>query len=506
VDCLKHFNGEFAFAILDRRQGLLFLARDRVGIKPLYFSVRGDRLWFASEIKALLPEVGAEPNQEVIENDYQVFESTWDDLTLFKNIYQVLPGHYLIWRNETLADHEYWNVPLNQYDFVTREDDLVEKLRYLLVDSVRLRLRSDVPWGVYLSGGLDSGIIACVAQPRKVFSVNFPQSSYGEKYDESAYARTVSQHISAEHYWVYPTPEGFLESIEDVIWHMDQPCATMAQYPQFLMAKEAARHVKVVLGGQGADELWGGYVRHLLLHIERRLGAAMFNGEAFCAEGLQQFRFYEPLVRHIWSDGLFEPPDKRYFRIVNRSFPRDVQTMTKWLKHFHSCNHYIDKMLYADFKTSLIPLLQVEDRVNAAASIESRLPMLDHRLIEFAFQVPPELKFKSNLTKYLLRQAAKGIVPAHVIDRKDKIGFPVPVNQWFRKELRGYVEDLLAGLRRRGIEAPSLDDATLPGAEFNRAVWANVMLELWFRVFVDRSCEAGRRSVALRTETAMASR
>jgi asparagine synthase (glutamine-hydrolysing) len=222
------------------------------------------------------------------------------------------------------------------------------------------------------------------------------------------------------------------------------------------------------------------------LHIERRLAAAMFNGESFCADGLQQFRFYEPLVRHIWADGLFEPPDLRYFRIVNRSFPRDVATMTKWSKHFQVFNHYINKMLYTDFKTSLVPLLQVEDRVNAAASIESRLPMLDHRLIELAFQVPPEIKFKHNQTKYLLRQAARGIVPDHVIDRKDKIGFPVPMNQWFQRELRGHVEDLLKSLGRRGFAVPSLDDSNLPGGEFNRAVWANVTLELWFRVFIDR--------------------
>lgn len=501
VDCLEHFNGEFAFAIYDRRNRSLFLARDRVGIKPLYYAVRGNRFWFASEIKALLPEIGAEANMEAIENDYQVFECTWDEATLFKGIHQLLPGHYLIWKNENLTDREYWNVPVNQYDFVSKEEDLVERLRYLLVDAVRLRLRSDVPVGVYLSGGIDSGLMACVAQPRDVFSINFPQGSYGEKYDESVYARTISQHISADHHWVYPTPEGFLQSIEKVIWHMDQPSATMAQYPQYAMAKEASRKVKVVLGGQGADELWGGYIRYLLLHIERRLASAMFNGEGFCAEGLQQFRFYEPLVRHIWAEGLFEPSDQRYFRIVNRSFPRDIRTMRKWTRHFDTFHHYINKMLYTDLKTSLVPLLQVEDRVNAAASIESRLPMLDHRLIELAFQVIPEMKFKNNQTKYLLRRAARGIVPDHVIDRKDKVGFPVPLNQWFRGELRGYVQTLLQGLRRRGLNVPSLDHPDLPGGEFNRAVWANVTLELWFRIFIDRSRTSASKEYAAEAQS-----
>ncbi|MBZ0253586.1 MAG: asparagine synthase (glutamine-hydrolyzing), partial [Candidatus Methylomirabilis sp.] len=264
-DCLSRLNGQFAFAIWDGRR--LFLARDRLGEKPLYYAVHDGTFLFASEIKSLLARVPARPR---IPADFAVFETCLGADTMFEGIYSLPPAHCMTYDGESVRARRWWDLEFAEPEGRS-EDDYVEELRWLLEDSVRLRLISDVPLGLFLSGGLDSAVIAALAKPEVVFSCRFP---LGEAYDEFHWAERIARHIGARQHVVTPTAEDFRSRIENIIWHLDQPIATASSIAEFMLAERAAEHVKVVLGGQGSDEIFGGYVRYLLMSAERDLGEA----------------------------------------------------------------------------------------------------------------------------------------------------------------------------------------------------------------------------------------
>ena len=256
--CVDRFNGQFAFAIYDSRdKPKLFIARDRMGEKPLYYARRNGTLFFASEIKALLTQIESEP---AIGDEFWAFEAAFEGSTIFKGIHELLPGHYMAYDGETLRFTHYWDVPNNTgVEHDRSEDDLAEELRELVISAVQVRLMADVPLGVALSGGLDSAAIACIAKPEKVFTCSFPM---GPQFDESQYAAMVAKKIGAERFTVTPTPEDFVKFMPNVIWHLDTPIATASPIGEFMVTRGAARYVKVLLGGQGADELFGGYARY----------------------------------------------------------------------------------------------------------------------------------------------------------------------------------------------------------------------------------------------------
>ena len=457
--CLDRFIGMFAFAIWDGRQ--IFIARDRLGEKPVYYWTRGDRFLFASEIKGLLVEVPPEP---ILDDSFSVLESVLEPNTLFKGIKALEPGSYLVYDGQTTTVKRYWSIPEGPIDGRSAAD-LTSELRWLLEDAVRLRLRSDVPIGLFLSGGLDSSLLAALARPKKTFTCHLP---YGPAYDESHYARLMSDAVGSEMHAATVGPDDFRRDFSRVIWHLEQPIATTSSIAEFALARLASQHVKVAIGGQGADEAFGGYVRYALLAEEERIGASPL------------FREYHPLARLLWGPQVFGPLADRYFRLIQRGVGSDAP-LQEVRRIFGRPGSLVDRMGAVDFKMTFPSLITMNDRAAAAFGVENRTPLLDHRLVEFAFRLPAELKLHCGQTKILLRQASRGLVPDAIIDRVEKKGLGVPVGRWLQNELKDWAGELSSSLERRGIQLRAAHDR----GEFDRTLFTRVSLELWFRTFID---------------------
>ena len=459
--CLDRFIGMFAFAIWDGRQ--IFIARDRLGEKPVYYWTRGDRFLFASEIKGLLVEVPPEP---ILDDSFSVLESVLEPNTLFKGIKALEPGSYLVYDGQTTTVKRYWSIPEGPIDGRSAAD-LTSELRWLLEDAVRLRLRSDVPIGLFLSGGLDSSLLAALARPKKTFTCHLP---YGPAYDESHYARLMSDAVGSEMHAATVGPADFRRDFSRVIWHLEQPIATTSSIAEFALARLASQHVKVAIGGQGADEAFGGYVRYALLAEEERIGASPL------------FREYHPLARLLWGPQVFGPLADRYFRLIQRGVGSDAP-LQEVRRIFGRPGSLVDRMGAVDFKMTFPSLITMNDRAAAAFGVENRTPLLDHRLVEFAFRLPAELKLHDGQTKILLRQASRGLVPDAIIDRVEKKGLGVPVGRWLQNELKDWAGELSSSLERRGIQLRAAHDR----GEFDRTLFTRVSLELWFRTFIDEN-------------------
>jgi asparagine synthase (glutamine-hydrolysing) len=458
-ECLQRFIGMFAFAIWDGRS--LFLARDRFGEKPLFYTCQGGRFLFGSEIKALLAEVAASPN---LDERFWALEASVEPETLFSGILSLEPGHSLTYDGRELRVARYWSLPEGPLD-ARSEDEQAEELAALLRDAVRLRMRSDVPVGLFLSGGLDSSLLAALSRPEKVFTCRLP---YGDAYDEFAHAESVSRALGVRQVSELLTPEAFRREYPRIIWHLDQPIATTSSAAEFALASVAREHVKVVIGGQGSDEAFGGYVRHVLLVEEERLGSA------------ELLRDYYPMARLLWGDRVFGDPAERYSALLNRGPGSDwLPARVRGL--FDRGGSLVDRMGAADFALTFPSLLLMNDRAAAAYGLENRTPFLDHRIVELAFRLPQHAKIRGFRTKAILRRVARGLVPDSIVDRPDKKGLGVPLNRWLRNELKPWADELSQSLARRGFDyAPGADRG-----EFDRSLFSRVSLELWFRTFID---------------------
>jgi asparagine synthase (glutamine-hydrolysing) len=515
--CLDRLRGMFAFALWDEERQTLFLARDRFGIKPLYYTVVEGRLYFASEIKALLPYVPAiETDLEGL-RDYLTFQFCLGGKTLFKGIRELLPSHFLRVRNGQIETRRYWEVYF-QPDFDHTPVYFEERVRELLAESVGLHLRADVPLGAYVSGGFDSSIIATLAVRERAegfqgFTGRFDLPDF----DEGPYARAVAAENGFELHEVEIGAQDFVDRIEDVVYHLDFPVAGPGSFPQFVVSELASRHRKVLLGGQGGDEIFGGYARYLIAYFEQCINGAiegtMHSGNFVVTyesiiPNLRTLRQYKPLLQEFWREGLFDDLDARYFRLINRA--PDLGDEINWQllgeyspfesfrEIFHGENvrkeSYFDNMTHFDFKTLLPALLQVEDRVSMAHGLESRVPFLDHEIVELAATMPADVKFKDGHLKHVLRTAVGSILPPTVRARTDKMGFPVPLGEWLNATgpVRDYVHDVLssqAALDRDLIDNRKVLDRLGDEPRFGRKIWGLLCLELWQRVYHDRAAE-----------------
>lgn len=464
VDCVHQFNGMFAFAIWDGTK--LFLARDRMGEKPLYYAHYRQRFLFASEIKALLCEVPPEP---ALHPDFLVFEDNLSEQTLFQGIKELKAAHRLIFDGQRVSVERYW-AP-ESFDGEYRQDDYYEeRLAELLYDAVHMRLPREVRWGTFLSGGLDSAIITCIAKPEVVFTARYDE---GPNFDESFYAKSVARYVGAEQRFVSSSPEEIGRQLSDIIWYLDQPISTSSTITSFKLAKAAAQQqVKVVLNGQGADECFGGYTRYVFMHIE----SAMLRSPWLAA--------YEPMARRFWGGSAFSDPASRYFHFIKRVEPKTSDPLRVIRDGFARHHDAVDQMGYADSLLSLPHLITMDDRACAHVGIESRSPFLDHRLVEFAFQLPPRLKIKEYETKCLLRKVAGRFCPAEVVRRVSKMGMVSPIGIWLQRELVDWTAELTQSLRARSLGLP-ISNAEEGGA-YDRRLHALVSLELWFRRFIDK--------------------
>jgi asparagine synthase (glutamine-hydrolysing) len=516
VDCVSHLRGMFAFAIWDNRERKLFLARDRFGIKPLYWARTEEGLVFGSEIKALLPFVPRVVDPDGL-SEYFTFQFCLGERTLFDGVSQFPAAHAaLVPVGRKPAPVRYWEVQYD-LDLTHSESWFASRLEELLHDSIGMHLRADVEVGSYLSGGIDSSLVALLARrqrPANGFHAFNGRFSDGDGFDESAYAQVAADAGRMQLDVTDIAERDFVETIGKVIWHLDQPTAGPGAFPQYLVSRRAGETVRVVLGGQGGDEIFGGYARYLVAYFEACIKGAidgtLKNGNFVVTyesiiPNLVSLQQYKPMLREFWSDGLFEDRDRRYWRLVNRAstfgdlLAPDVVDGETGFERFRSIfwgtnvgpESYFDAMTHFDFKTLLPALLHVEDRVSMAHGLEARVPFLDHPLVEFAATIPANVKFAGGELKRLLRLVSRDVVPAAINDRKDKMGFPVPLNLWLRHggPAREFVGDLLSSTRaqeraylRDGLDVDALLDSQ---GTFSRNLWALLSLELWQRHFID---------------------
>lgn len=513
--CVDRLMGMFAFAIWDKKERRLFCARDRVGIKPFYYYFDGKILAIASEIKSLFASglVKAEPNPEGLQ-DYRTFQFCLGEKTMFQGIKKLEPGWSMTVQytpeNLTLKKHQYWDVA---YNINESHDErwFVDHLAALIEDSVRMHLRSDVSIGAHLSGGLDSSTLVCLAsgmltgEKLKTFTGAF---SEGERFDETRYAKLVAESAQADYRETYISGSDFPGIFSKLMYYMDEPAAGAGLIPQYYVSQLASKDVKVVLGGQGGDEIFVGYARYFVASLEQCLADSINNTSSgglnlsSIIPNLPLLQAYKPMLKGFWQKGVFDSWDERYFQLIDRSgsvanlysnslSSSDYSSFASFQEVFNrpGINSFVDKMGYFDLKGSLPALLQVEDRTSMAASIESRVPLLDHRIIEFMATVPDHIKFKNGNMKHLFKGVVENILPKAIFDRQDKMGFPTPLEKWIKGESRQFVHDTLLSdqARSRGIyDMKQVEQAINNEHEFGRVVWGLLCMETWHRTFIDQ--------------------
>src|SRR2546428_1478301 len=513
--CVEHLRGMFAFALWDGRRRQLLLARDRLGIKPLYYAEIAGRLLFASELKAILqlPEVERSLNWRAVGHLFTGL-TTPPAESIIEGVRKLEPGHLLIASPGKAPQTErYWEVRFEP-DYSRSEEDYAEELRERLEESVALHLVSDVPLGAFLSGGIDSSsVVATMARltssPVKTFSIGFTD----EDYNELHYARLVAQRFGTDHHELILEPN-VVDILEDLAWYLDEPFGDPSAIPTFMVSKLAADHVTVVLSGDGGDELFAGYDKYLVEQKERRyrfvprpfrrmLGAI---GELM-HDGMHGRNF----LRHIALDGAARYLDaSTLFKLdqKKRLFQADASEMlmksdpwSEAAKYLAGVNkHWLSALQYLDLKCYLpLDILTKVDRMSMAHSIEARVPLLDHKLVEFAATIPPELRLRNGTTKYIFKRALRGLLPDEIIDRP-KRGFGIPLGRWFRGHLGDFVRELLLSetSRRRGIfntaYIEQLVQRHAKGRDRDLQLWTLISFELWCRTFLDRRSQSSLRS------------
>jgi asparagine synthase (glutamine-hydrolysing) len=505
---VERLRGMFALALYDQKRQLLFAARDRLGIKPFYYHHRGGLLVFGSEIKALLahPDVPRRVHRASV-SDYLTYRYVPGPDTLFENIHKLLPGHRLTFESGNLHIEPYWDVSYAER-FRGNYQEAYERVKELITESVRLRLMSDVPLGALLSGGVDSSLIVGVMaglmdRPVDTYSVGFRARG---PYSELKYARLVAERFGTRHHELEVGEEDVLKTLPSLVWFQDEPVTEPSALPTYLVSRLARRDVKVVLTGEGGDELFAGYAKYahdryaglysavpapLRRGLLARLGAA---GRRFHIAD-RSLSIRDDAERwSSWFAG-FDHAEKR--RLLSPELLRESAAAPSsriFARYLDSVagEPPLHQMLYVDTKVWLPDdLLMKMDRMSMGASLEARVPLLDHKLVEFAATLPPSFKLRGMSGKIMLKAWAREMVPREVVDRR-KVGFTVPVAEWFRAGLKDFLSDTLFSSRARargyfdtGHVERLLKDHLEGRRDHSRALWTLLQLELWHRMFVD---------------------
>jgi len=417
-DCVTHLRGMFAFALWDKNKQRLLVARDRLGQKPLYYTLVGDTLFFGSEIKQLLlaDKIERKVNFEAL-NAYLSVGYVPGENTLFQNILRLSPGHYMTVENGQVRIHKYWDVSYaNRLDSI-KESEIIERLDELIRESIRLRLISDVPLGAFLSGGIDSStLVGYMSQlsnsSTKTFSVGFPV----EKFNEISFARIASNHFQTDHY-EYTMEKLSTDLLEKLVWHHDEPLGDSSCLPMYFVSRLARQHVTVALSGEGADEIFAGYHHYPL----EKMG--------------------------------------QYYDLLPNSIKNAVYALSK--------------------------------NILTTESLEARSPFLDHKLIEFVAQIPPGFKLRGKVSKYILKETVKDLVPSEIVFRR-KHGFNVPIQTWLSGWLKDYAREFLSEkfIKRQGIFNPEYihiiwDLMEKKVYNYDRRIWLLLMFQIWYGIFIE---------------------
>jgi asparagine synthase (glutamine-hydrolysing) len=518
ADCVAHLQGMFAFVIWDARSRTLFGARDRLGIKPFYYRRDRQRFLFASEIKALLayPGVEAEFNPSVL-SEYLAFGYMVGEDTFFQGIHKLPPGHsFELDEGGELRVRQYWDLQISDADEERPRSHYVQTYRELLEQAVTSHLMSDVPLGVFLSGGLDSSTVAAIATkavegPLQTFSVGYAEQAYSEL----PFARAVAKHLGSEHHEVTLTREEFFGALPKLIWHEDEPIVWPSSVSLYFVAQLARQHVTVVLTGEGSDETLAGYTRYAWTlwnsrvdSVYRRLTPAglrarirqgirsaslgsrircqlehtFLGRDGACWESFYFDNFYSAFSAEEQSQLLAES----FAELADQTYAGSMSFFEK------SSGDLLERLLYTDCKTYLVELLMKQDNMSMAASIESRVPFLDHELVEFAFRIPPRYATRRLAGKCVLKEIASDLLPHSIVHRR-KLGFPTPWAGWLAGSQLAELEAMLTSPRSlaRGWFRPEavkrLFREHRSGARDNtNRIWRLLNLELWSRMFIDR--------------------
>jgi len=509
LEGLARLEGMFAFAIWDRTRRRLVLGRDRLGIKPLYVAETDRELLFASEIKALLAAgipagLNAAVLPEFLANRYVAGESTF-----FPAVRRLAPGHFLTWSaDEGRVSRRYWHLPRPATDASLTMEEATERVRSELVAAVERHLMSDVPIGVFLSGGLDSSALAAIASPMvedrlATFSVGFAE----EEGNELPYARTVARMIDAEHREVVVRSTDFFEALPRLIWNQDEPMAFSSGVPLYFVSRLAQPHVKVVLTGEGADELFLGYNRYRVTFWNERLGASYWRLPKKTRRVVQHAVRHLPRVLRRYAERSFLALDpgcrssfenfavfseRRAAALLGPALAGASDPYAFGQRCYDAAGGgVLDRLSATDLQTYLGELLMKQDRMSMAASIESRVPFLDDRLVQMVVGLPAAVKLRGWQTKAVLREAVKRVVPRAILTRP-KMGFPVPLARWFRGAHQSIVDEFVTGPRALARGLFCREGLDLLAAEHRRGhanhaerLWLLVNLEIWQRIFCD---------------------
>jgi asparagine synthase (glutamine-hydrolysing) len=517
-DCLRRLNGMFAVAIWDERRRLLMLARDRIGEKPLYYYQDQRQLVFGSEIKAILANraVPRALNPRGLAN-FLAFGHAIAPETMYQQIFKLLPGHYLLAKDGQIQIVKYWEIgeeaQIDRGAHLT-EQDCAQRILALLEDSVKRRMIADVPLGAFLSGGVDSSAIVALMMrnatgPVKTFSLGF---SVGGAYNELAEAREVARYLGTEHYELQVEHVDLIETLRTLVYHYDEPFGDAAGFPIYLLSQFAREHVKVVLSGDGGDELFGGYRRYAadqLAPLYQLLPRPLIETWApGLVTALPRLRRTKRLAQTLpirdaacryskWLE-LFTP-EMRGDLLQQRLLDAIADHNPSWPypKYYHGLNgssasDHLNRLMFVDLKTWLADVyMEKLDKATMARSLEARLPLLDHRLVELAFQIPGGYKIKGSSMKRVFKHAVQSLVPDAVL-RRPKHGFAVPTDPWFRGELKEFAFDVLLDRRaqQRGyFNAPVVErlwhEHVRGRGVWDTQLWLLLNFELWHRIFLD---------------------
>ena len=536
-DSVTYLRGMFSFAIWDVRRKRLFCARDRLGIKPFYYLFDQKRMAFASEIKALfeLPGVRPELNFRALP-EFLAFGYLSSDETLFRGVRKLMPGHRLV-LDLTGADSkprigQYWDLDISRMQQPRNELEYVAQFRELFKETVRLHLMSDVPVGMFLSGGLDSSSIAAVMSAIRKDRIQTFSVGYAEQqYSELPYARIVARHIGAEHNEIILGPEDFFASLPRLIWHEDEPLVWPSSVALHYVSRLASEKVKVVLTGEGGDEIFAGYLKYRLTLLNMRGGpiygklipaalrsvirktvASEVLPDAVRRKLCHSFLYYPAIFEQIYFDNFYTAfPQERQCELLTPQAAEELRGSDAYknsMRFFPSngkSKNLLDRLLYLDIKTYLVELLMKQDQMSMSTSLESRVPFLDHKLVEFVMSIPPQHKVRYMSGKYLLRRAMVGRLPNEVLYRNKK-GFPTPIRPWLRKQLFDKVSAILTDgrLAKRGVVRPDAVNRLLKehqrgSSQATEGCWRLLNFELWSRIFFDR--EFNRAEVTAQTSS-----
>jgi len=527
VECLNRFRGMFALAIWDSNLRRLFMARDRLGKKPLVYFHKGGHLIFASEIKAILqgPDIERKVNLYALHN-YLTYQYVPSPDTIFEGIKKLPPAHYLLYDHlGNISIERYWKLHFTPTQ--NTDNDLSEwcdRIRTELEESVKLRLISDVPLGAFLSGGIDSSLVVGMmaklsGKPVKTFSIGFEEKDF----DELSYAKLVSDHFATEHHEFVVRPNA-IEILPELVWHYNEPFADSSAIPTYYVANVTKNYVKVVLTGDAGDENFAGYQRYLwskwvalFTKIPEKVRKQLM--PAFLRV-ISSFRWKEKTLNRLvdFMESLSADQARNYAEqikifnakekgdIYSEDFGKNLENMNPLdflLKKFEEVEteDLLDKLLYVDIHSYLPEDLLVKmDIATMANSLEARLPFLDYKFMELAARIPSHLKLKGSMTKFILKKTFPDLLPPAILKRK-KMGFGVPVSRWFRNELKGYVYEILLDskalnrgyFRERGIRH-LLDEHIALRYDHSAKIWALLILEIWFRVFMDKEGDFASQS------------